>query len=135
MSVDCESASWGLWGVWKTQGWGVVAREFRGDGVRSLISSLESTLSGSYGTRPAPAKPPWIFLSYRGQEGLTKAAEELELAHVVDMRTYQVLNLATVRPLQRPKVANIKWLEEVRGMWRYVECDDVVLLVIELEFG
>ena len=63
MSVDCEVASRGFCGVWKTQGCGVAAREFRGVGVRSLTSSLESTLSGSYGTRPAPAKPPWIFLS------------------------------------------------------------------------
>ena len=62
MSVDCEFASRGLWGVWKTQGCGVAALEFRGVGVRSLTSSLESTLSGLYGTRPAPAKPPWIFL-------------------------------------------------------------------------
>ena len=62
MSVDCELASRGLWGVWKTQGGGVLCREVGGVGVRCLISSLESTLSGSYGIRPAPAKPPWIFL-------------------------------------------------------------------------
>ena len=37
--------------------------EVGGVGVQSLTSSLESTLSGSNGTRPAPAKPPWIFLS------------------------------------------------------------------------
>jgi len=62
MSVDCESAFRGLCGVWKTQGCGVAAREFRGVGVRSLISSLESTLSGSYGIRLVLAKPPWIFI-------------------------------------------------------------------------
>ena len=47
ISVDCEVASRGFCGVWKTQGCGVAAREFRGVGVRSLTSSLESTLSGS----------------------------------------------------------------------------------------
>jgi hypothetical protein len=51
------------------------------------------------------------------------------------MRTHQVLNLATVRLLQWPKAANIEWLEEVGGMRRHAECDDVVLLAIELEFG
>jgi hypothetical protein len=54
---------------------------------------------------------------------------------VVDIYTYQVLDLATVRLLQRPKAANVKWLEEVRRMRRYVECDDVMLLVVALEFG
>ena len=45
-----------------------------------------------------------------------KAVKELELAYVVDMYLYQVFNLATVRLLQRPKAANIEWLEEVRRM-------------------
>ena len=54
---------------------------------------------------------------------------------MVDMRAYQVLNLATVHPLQRPKAANIEWLEEVRRMRRHTERNNVVLLAIELEFG
>jgi len=45
-----------------------------------------------------------------------EAAKELELADVVDIYPYQVLNLVTVCLLQRPKVANIEWLEEVRGI-------------------
>ena len=75
-----------------------------------------------------------IPLGDGGKEGLAKGAEELELADVVEMRTYQVLNLATVRPLQWPKAANIEWLEEVRRMRRHAERDDVVLLAVELEF-
>ena len=51
------------------------------------------------------------------------------------MYPYQVLNLATVRLLQRPKAANIKWLEQMRRMRRHVESDNVVLLAMELEFG
>ena len=51
------------------------------------------------------------------------------------MHAHQVFNLATVRLLQRPKAADIKWLEEVRGMRRHTERDDVVLLAMELEFG
>ena len=76
-----------------------------------------------------------ILLCDRGKEGLAEATEELKLAHVVDMHPHQVLNLATVCLLQRPKAANIEWLEEVRGMRRHAERDDVVLLAMELEFG
>ena len=76
-----------------------------------------------------------IALGDGGKEGLAKGTEELELADVVDMHPHQVLNLATVRPLQRPKAANIEWLEEVGGMRRHAERNDVVLLAIELEFG
>ena len=32
-----------------------------GVGVRMRTSNFDITLSGSYGTRPAPAKPLWIF--------------------------------------------------------------------------
>ena len=76
-----------------------------------------------------------IPLGDGGEEGLAKGIEELELAHVVNISAYQVLDLATVRLLQQPKAADIEWLEEVQGMRRYTECDDIVLLVIELEFG
>ena len=54
---------------------------------------------------------------------------------MVDMYPYQVLNLATVRLLQRPKAANIEWLEEVGGMRRHAERDDIILLAMELELG
>ncbi len=54
---------------------------------------------------------------------------------MVDIHLYQVFNLATVRLLQRPKAANIEWLEQMRRMRRHVESDNVVLLAIELEFG
>jgi hypothetical protein len=32
---------------------------------------------------------------------------------MVDMHTYQLLDLATVRLIQRPKAADIKWLKVV----------------------
>ncbi len=54
---------------------------------------------------------------------------------MVDMYTHQVLNLATVRPLQRPKAANIERLEEVGRIRRHAEYNDVILLAIKLEFG
>ena len=76
-----------------------------------------------------------IPLGDRGKEGLAKGAEELELADVVDMQAHQILNLATIRPLQWPKAANIEWLEQVGGVWRHAERDDVVLLAMKLEFG
>ena len=37
--------------------------EFEGIRVHSCISSLVRTLSGSYGTRPALVKLPYIFVS------------------------------------------------------------------------
>ena len=40
---------------------------------------------------------PFILLRHRGEEGLVEGTEELELAHMVDMHTHQVLSLATVR--------------------------------------
>ncbi len=51
------------------------------------------------------------------------------------MHLYQVFNLATICLLQRPKAANIEWLKEVGRIRRHIERDNVVLLVIELEFG
>jgi hypothetical protein len=77
----------------------------------------------------------YIFLRRSGEEGLTKGIEELELADVVDIRAHQVLNLATIRLLQWPKAANIEWLEVVRGICRHIERDNVVLLIMELEFS
>jgi hypothetical protein len=76
-----------------------------------------------------------IPLYYRGKEGLAEAIKELELTNMVDMHPYQVLNLATVRLLQRPKAANIKWLVLVGGVYRHVERNNIVLPVVELEFG
>ncbi len=54
---------------------------------------------------------------------------------MVDIHPHQIFNLATIRLLQQPKVANIEWLEEVRRIRRHIEYDNVVLLAIELEFG
>jgi len=61
ISSDCEVASRGLWGVWESQGSAVPGLEVGGVGVQIYISSLDITLSGSCGTRPAPANPPWIL--------------------------------------------------------------------------
>ena len=77
----------------------------------------------------------YVFFCYRSKEGLAKCTEEIYLADVVDMRTYQRLDLATVRLLQWPKAADIKWLEEVGGMRRHTECDDIVALAVELKFS
>jgi len=63
INADCEVASRGLCGVWETQGSTVRRFEAGGVGVRMRISSLDITLSGSYGIRLAPVKPPWIFFS------------------------------------------------------------------------
>jgi hypothetical protein len=54
---------------------------------------------------------------------------------MVDMCAHQLLNLVTISLLQWPKAANIKWLALVGGVCRHAECDDVVLLAVELELG
>lgn len=51
------------------------------------------------------------------------------------MHPHQFLNLATIRLLQRPKAADIEWLEKVRRMRRYIERLDIVLPAVEFEFG
>ena len=59
--------------------------------------------------------------------------KELKLCNMVDSTSHHMLYLVAVRLLERSKAANIKWLEEVRGLWRHAEGDDIVLLAIELE--
>ena len=63
ISPVCESASRGFCGVLETQRSAEATGGPVGVGVRNRMSSLERTLSGSYGTRPAPAKPPCMFFS------------------------------------------------------------------------
>lgn len=63
IKVVCDEASIGLLGVWETQGWAVLGREFEGVGVFNLRSSVEITLSGSNGRSPAPRKPPRMLFS------------------------------------------------------------------------
>lgn len=59
LSSVCEVASKIAYGVLDTQ-WVARSTGLVGVGVRSWISSFKITLSGLYGTRPAPVKPPWI---------------------------------------------------------------------------
>ena len=46
-----------------------------------------------------------------------------------------MLDLATVRLLQRAKTANVKWLEVVGGICRHTERDDVMFLAVDLKWG
>ncbi len=38
-------------------------------------------------------------------------------------------------PASVAQVANTEWLEEMRRMWGYIERDNIILLIVELEFG
>ena len=58
-----ESASRGFCGILETQGSAAPTGGPVGVGVYNYMSNLERTLSGLYGTRPAPAKPPYMFFS------------------------------------------------------------------------
>jgi hypothetical protein len=55
-----ELVSIGFYGVLKTQ-WVAGSGGPVSVGIRNWISSFEMTLSGSYGIKPAPAKPLYMF--------------------------------------------------------------------------
>jgi hypothetical protein len=61
--VDCEVASVGFCGVFEAHGEVEAEGDPGGVGVRNWTSSFEIILSGLYGTRPAPVKPPCMFFS------------------------------------------------------------------------
>ena len=77
--------------------------------------------------------PLYVFLRHRSGPGLTEGVEELEFSDVGDTCTDQVLNLATVRLLQRAKTANAKWLEVVGGIYRHTERKDIIFLAVNLK--
>ena len=66
---------------------------------------------------------------------LTECTEEVWLAYVRDVCPHQVLDLTAIHHFQQPKAANIKRLEEVGGMQRHTECDNVMALAVELKFS
>jgi hypothetical protein len=86
VSVDCEVASRGLCGVWKTQGCGAASSTALVYEphiqlekhplwiVRHKASRCKTTLD--------------ILLCHPSEQGLAEAAEEPELAHVVGMRAH-----------------------------------------------
>ena len=52
-----------------------------------------------------------------------------------DIHAYQVLDLLTVRLLQRPKTADIECLEKVRGIRQHIERNNIINLIIYLEIS
>jgi hypothetical protein len=48
---------------------------------------------------------------------------------------YELLNLFSIRALQRRETANIKRLEKMRGMRRHIESDNLVFLAVSIKFG
>lgn len=114
MNVDCEVASYGFCGVLATQGLVVVGGGI-GVGVRSLISSVEMTASGSNGTSPVARKPARTFSSPKDWKNAgVEGGEEVHLRDMVDVGPHQVVDLSTVRSLQWTETANVEWLEKMR---------------------
>ena len=106
ISVDCEVASRGLCGVWKTQGW-CAGPQVQGCWYTKLYIQLREHPLWIVQHKARICKATLdVTLRHRGEEGLAEGTEELELAHVVDMYMHQVLNLATICLLQRPKAAD-----------------------------
>jgi hypothetical protein len=54
---------------------------------------------------------------------------------MVDAKGYLLLNLLSVRTLQRGEAAHIQGLQEMRGVWRHVERNDQVLRAELIKFG
>jgi hypothetical protein len=52
---------------------------------------------------------------------------------VVNAAPDQVLNLAAVRLFKRRKAAYIKWLKEMRRMWRHTERNNIAFFAEILE--
>jgi hypothetical protein len=48
---------------------------------------------------------------------------------------HELLNLVSIRALQRRETINIKRLEKMRSMRRHTESDDLVFLTLSIKFG
>ena len=51
-----------------------------------------------------------------------------------DVTVCQAFDFPLVRLLQRGKTPNVKWLQDVRGVWGHTEGDNLALLTEILEF-
>jgi hypothetical protein len=56
--------------------------------------------------------------------------KEVYLIYMVDALAGELLDLVTVRALERREAAHIKRLEEVRGVSWHAESDDVILCTV-----
>ena len=59
--------------------------------------------------------------------------KEVYFINIVDALAGELLNLTSVRALKRGVAAHIKQLEEMRGMWRHAERDNLILGAVLVE--
>ncbi len=67
------------------------------------------------------------------REGYSKGWKKPKFRDMVDKAFHQSLDLIAIRLLERSKTANIKRLQEVRGMYRHAKSNYPLLFAIELE--
>jgi hypothetical protein len=63
-----------------------------------------------------------------------EGVKELGLGNVGYRASDQMLYLLTISLLKHCKAPNIKRLEQVRGISRHIECNNLVILTISLKF-
>ncbi len=68
-------------------------------------------------------------------ESCVERRKEVLFSDIYNACLHYPLDLLAVCCLERAETSNIERLEDVRRVGRYVEGDDVVILVVELEVG
>jgi hypothetical protein len=87
------------------------------------------------GSKPGPSKTSsYIAFSESSLVGGVEGIKELGLGNVGYRASDQMLYLSTISLLEHCKTPNIKRLEQVRGMSRHTEGNNLIILTISLEF-
>ena len=74
-----------------------------------------------------------VLLCEYSRPDLCIDCEKVYLIDVVDALAGELLDLVTVRVLERREAAHVKWLEEVRRVRWHTESDDVVRCAVLVE--
>ena len=76
-----------------------------------------------------------VFRRYSGLESYIERGKKVLLSDIGYACLYYPLDLLAIYCLKQAKTSNIKWLEDIRRVRRYIERDNVILFIVELEVG
>ncbi len=74
-----------------------------------------------------------VFRRYSGLESRIERKKKVLLSDIGYACSHYPFDLLAICYLKRAKTSNIKWLEDIRQVKRYIECDNVILFIVELE--
>ncbi len=74
-----------------------------------------------------------VFKRYSGLESRIERGKKVLLSNIGYACSHHPLDLLAVCCLKQAEISNIKWLEDIRRVKRYIERNDVILFVVELE--